>query len=216
MPDVAFGALPGYGTTNSDYLKLRKCSNVTILENKTNLDDIFSQTRVLLMPSLWSEGFGMAAVDAMLRGIPVLGSDLGGIPEAMLETGFLLPISPIENYQEVLGENLLPIPTIPSQNIAPWVEALRALLSDNALYESHSRVARGKAHRFVEGLSVAPLEKHLKELEAVSGVPGHDNPGLGSRRWDDTEDTLFESLSRLSAEQLALLNFKLRDRKAIR
>ena len=34
------------------------------------------------MPSLWFEGFGLIAMEAMLRGLPVIASDSGGLEEA--------------------------------------------------------------------------------------------------------------------------------------
>ncbi len=38
---------------------------------------VFANTKMLLMPSLWFESFGLVAVEAMLNGIPVLASDRG-------------------------------------------------------------------------------------------------------------------------------------------
>ena len=35
---------------------------------------VFARTRLLLMPSLWLESFGLVAAEAMLNGIPVLAS----------------------------------------------------------------------------------------------------------------------------------------------
>ena len=38
---------------------------------------VFASTKLLLMPSLWLESFGLVAAEAMLNGIPVLASDRG-------------------------------------------------------------------------------------------------------------------------------------------
>ena len=40
---------------------------------------VFSRTKLLLMPSLWLESFGLVAAEAMLNGIPVLASNRGAL-----------------------------------------------------------------------------------------------------------------------------------------
>ena len=41
--------------------------NITMLRNCKNIDEVLRQTRVLLMPSLWFEGFVLIVVEAMLQ-----------------------------------------------------------------------------------------------------------------------------------------------------
>jgi len=52
---------------------------------------------VFLLPSEL-ESFGLSALEAMAAGVPVVGSDAGGLPEVVrhAETGFLLPVGDIE------------------------------------------------------------------------------------------------------------------------
>jgi amino acid adenylation domain-containing protein len=166
FPDVSFAVLGGYGTTSDDHVALRALPNVTALPNRRDLDDIFCQTRALLMPSLWMEGFGMAAVDAMLRGIPVLASNYGGLTEATLGAGYLLPVRPIEQFEDRLDDNMLPVPIVPAQDIAPWSAALADLLSSRARYEQQANAAYRAANEFVAGLSVVPFELMLTRLAA--------------------------------------------------
>ena len=47
----------------------RDLPNVTVLETVPNIDEVLSRARLLLMPSLWLEGFGLIAMEAMLRGL---------------------------------------------------------------------------------------------------------------------------------------------------
>jgi len=42
---------------------------------------LFDQIDFLIFPSLWNEPFGRGVAEAMSRGIPVIGTDRGGIPE---------------------------------------------------------------------------------------------------------------------------------------
>jgi len=212
LPEVKFAALPGYGTTSSDKEVLAGLHNVTLLENRRNLDDIFKLTSIVLMPSLWLESFGMAAVDSMLRGIPVLSSDFGGLLEAKLGTDYLLPVNPIERFEERLGENMLPVPIVPAQDIAPWIDALHGLLSDNALYEWQSNAVREVATRFVSGLSVAPLEELLNDL--MSKPLGTGVTTSQDTTWKST--TMSDGLEHLTPQQQALLVEVLKKKAASR
>ena len=44
---------------------------------------VYSMTRLLLMPSLWNESFGLVAAEAMLNGIPVLASNRRALTETV-------------------------------------------------------------------------------------------------------------------------------------
>lgn len=48
----------------------------------TELDAVYAAADLLIAPSR-AESFGMAATEALARGIPVVGSDVGGLPEAL-------------------------------------------------------------------------------------------------------------------------------------
>jgi glycosyltransferase involved in cell wall biosynthesis len=214
LPDVQFAALPGWGTTNAERTTLDTLPNVLLLENRKNLDDILHRTRVLLMPSLWVEGFGMAVIDAMLRGIPVLASNYGGLVEAKLGTEYLLPVQPIERFEDRLDENMLPIAVVPQQDIDPWQNALSRLLSDRALYERQSAAAHAAASTFVSALGVEPLEDFLLRLltesqsgrrQLVRALEDKDSHGAESDRVRRSEE-----IADLTPQQQALLILRLR------
>src|SRR5204862_2588803 len=96
MPDFDFGVVPGWGTTRADRRALERLPNVRILPNPRNIEDVLSRTRVLLMPSLWYEGFGLIVMESMLRGIPVVASDAGGLAEAKHGTGYVIGVRTIQ------------------------------------------------------------------------------------------------------------------------
>ena len=146
LPAHEFGVVPGWGTTAEDRRDLLRLPNVRILPNARNIDDVLARTRVLLMPSLWYEGFGLIVMESMLRGIPVVASDSGGLKEAKRGTGYVIPVQTIERYQPVFDEHAMPKPVVQPNDLAPWVAALEELLADRAAYERESaRVARRRA-----------------------------------------------------------------------
>jgi glycosyltransferase involved in cell wall biosynthesis len=171
MPALAFGALPGWGTTAGDRREIEALPNIRLLPNCRDIEAVLERTRVLLMPSLWYEGFGLIVMEAMLRGIPVVSSDSGGLKEAKAGTGYVIPVRPIEEYQPVFDEHGMPRPVSEPQDIDPWVEALETLLGDRAAYESEARRSREAALRFVGGLRASQMEETLLALQPAAGAP---------------------------------------------
>ena len=164
MPHVKFAAIPFWGTTPEDRDALVRLPNMTLLNPSPNLDDIFKQTKVLLVPSVWGEAFPQLVGDAMLRGIPVLASNAGGLPETKLGVDYVIPVNMIERY--VLDSEKQVQPVVPDQDISPWVEALSNVLTDRALYEQLSRDSREAMLSFLDGLGPIHVERYLEELAA--------------------------------------------------
>jgi len=156
FPDVDFAAVPTWGADQGLVDRLRTLPNVRILKPVNDIEDILRQTRILLVPSLWPETFGYVVPEAMLRGIPVLASDIGGLPEAKLGVDYVLPVVPGEFRREGFFS--------PPQDIAQWSQALRALLSDEDTYRRCSRQSRQAAHDFVARVSVPRFEDLMNQL----------------------------------------------------
>jgi glycosyltransferase involved in cell wall biosynthesis len=59
--------------------------------NKRELDRFYSEARIIVVPSLWYEGFPSVIIEAMLHNRPVICSRIGGLPEIVDEgkTGLL-------------------------------------------------------------------------------------------------------------------------------
>lgn len=57
-----------------------------------NVADILPNLNLLVIPSLW-EGFGLTALEAMVAGVPVVATSVGGLPEVVEHgsTGLLVP-----------------------------------------------------------------------------------------------------------------------------
>lgn len=164
FPGRPFEALAGWGTTTADRRLLSPLANVRLSGTVANIDEVLARASVLLMPSIWYEGFGLIAMEAMLRGVPVIASDSGGLKEAMQGSPFVIPVRAIERYRAEFDETHMPVPEEPAQEIEPWAVALRTLLSDRRVYDEEARRARESAVRFVSALRASDLESMLAGL----------------------------------------------------
>jgi hypothetical protein len=176
FPAQGFGAMAGWGTTASDRAELAARPNIEMLPNCRHIADFLRRTRILLMPSLWYEGFGLTVMEAMLHGIPVISSDAGGLVEAKMGTPFVAHAPAIERYAPVFDDHSLPQPVIGPVDLRSWEDALRALLTDRALYERVSATSREAALRFAGGLDAGRMPRFLESLQPGEAV--RERPSL--------------------------------------
>jgi surfactin synthase thioesterase subunit/glycosyltransferase involved in cell wall biosynthesis len=202
MPGVRFLAVPTWGTNQADRAALARRRNITVLDPVDNVDEILRRTRVLLVPSLWAEARSRVVVEAMLRGVPVLAGNIGGIREAKLGVDYLLPVRPIEKYQPQLDEQMVPVAHVPPQDTGPWQAALDGLLSDHLHYRELSRAGRKAALAYAADLSVGPFEALLAQTTArpARTHAAHAAAGAPSE----------SALDRLSPDRRKLLALRLR------
>lgn len=66
----------------------------------------FTQMDVLVLPSLFGEGMPMVILEAMATGVPVVASDVEGIPEVLEygKTGLIVPAGDIKQLATVIGD----------------------------------------------------------------------------------------------------------------
>jgi glycosyltransferase involved in cell wall biosynthesis len=208
FPRVPFAAVPTWGTTPEDRAALEALANVTVLPPVTDVDQLYGTTRIVLVPSLWAEAKPRTVVEAMLRGIPVLAADTGGIAEVADQ---VLPVQAIERFTDKLDHNFLPIPVVPEQDLNPWIAALDRLLTDRAHYEARSRAVRKRSQAYVSALDCSPFEQFLLRLQKdpESAAPGR------MRMAEKTEpvETGGPRIEGLSAAQQALLIHRLKQKK---
>ncbi len=108
--------------------ELRPQPGLTVLpwRRPEDLAAVYADADVVVAPSLWEEPFGIAAVEAMAAGRPVIASKLGGLAEIVSdgETGSL----------------------IPPGDARALADALQAYSQDRALVAEHGLAARQRAN----------------------------------------------------------------------
>jgi glycosyltransferase involved in cell wall biosynthesis len=100
--------------------------NIRFEPRTADMKALFRRTRVLLAPSQWEEAWGRVASEAHCSGIPVVGSNRGGLGEAIGPGGVAL------DHDAPLEE---------------WVGAVRALWSDPVRHAAASAAALSYSRR---------------------------------------------------------------------
>jgi len=142
-PDIPLLVVEGRGaeaTLAGCGLDLRKYGNVFLMSHTSDPRRFWRVTRLCLLPSLWRENQPLVAVEALVNGIPVIGSDRGGIPEVLGAAGIILPLP--DRLTPAAG--LLPTP----EEVAPWIEAVIRLWDDAEFYEEHCRRVSAESRRW--------------------------------------------------------------------
>jgi N-acetyl-alpha-D-glucosaminyl L-malate synthase BshA len=81
--------------------ELKLQDHVVFLGKQDCLVELLSSADIFLMPSQ-SESFGLAALEAMACGVPVVSSSVGGLPELNIhnQTGFIAEIGDVEQMSK--------------------------------------------------------------------------------------------------------------------
>ncbi|MFB6274508.1 MAG: N-acetyl-alpha-D-glucosaminyl L-malate synthase BshA [Salinibacter sp.] len=124
--------------------------DVRFLGKQDPVEEILSIADVFLMPS-GSETFGLAALEAMACEVPVVATDVGGLPELIVhgETGFLCPLDDIEEF----------------------TECTRVLLTDDELHGEMAAAARTRAVETFDIDRVVPRYEDYYERVREAAVP---------------------------------------------
>ncbi len=91
------GEGPERSSTQALARRLGVLDRMRFLGTQRDIGEIASMADVFLLPSEL-ESFGLSALEAMACGVPVIGSDAGGLPEVVRhsESGYLLPVGDVE------------------------------------------------------------------------------------------------------------------------
>ena len=121
-PDVPLLVVEGSGTerTLADCgIDLRTYGNVYVMSQTAKPHHYWAVTRICVLPLLCWESQPLVAIEAMVNGVPVIGSDRGGIPETLGEAGIVLAVP--SRLTPVTRE----LPT--AMEVEPWAKSIIAL-----------------------------------------------------------------------------------------
>ncbi|MDZ7683547.1 MAG: N-acetyl-alpha-D-glucosaminyl L-malate synthase BshA [Fodinibius sp.] len=120
------------------------CDHVRFLGKQDQVEDILSIADLFLIPS-GSETFGLAALEAMSCSVPVISSNIGGLPEVNIhgETGYLCDL----DDTECMGEYAVKI------------------LTDKKLHKQLSKNARKQAKRFEMSKVITQYEEYYEQCK---------------------------------------------------
>ena len=135
--------------------------NLFGMANTPDPRKFYRVTKVLIMPSLVNESFGLAAAEAMTNGIPVLASTRGALPEVVGDGGILLGIP--GRYTPQTTE------TPRAEEVEAWVDAIIRLWDDEGFYRQQSRKALERSRIWSPG--------HLRPRYADFFRNVHPQPG---------------------------------------
>ena len=116
--------------------------NVKVIKWTDDIKEIYSKTRLLLVPSIWPDPCPRVCIEAMANGIPFIVSNKGGLPEEAKDCGLV-----IENIND----------------IDEWVKAV-IKFDEKAFYEDMSKKAKWKFLEFGFNRQFNKFELLLKSL----------------------------------------------------
>lgn len=72
--------------------------------NPQELQGVLQESDVVVVPSVWEETFCLTLSEALAGGVPVIASDIGAIPERVIEgkNGFLFPPGDVDRLVEII------------------------------------------------------------------------------------------------------------------
>jgi len=117
LPEESFILVESWSLSDSNLAalqdKLSNLTNVKFSRRVPDIQSIYRQTKLLIVPSVWEEAFGRVVIEAQSCGIPVIASTRGGLPESVGSGGVC-----VDNYL----------------NIDAWLTAIKQITLDEKNY----------------------------------------------------------------------------------
>jgi glycosyltransferase involved in cell wall biosynthesis len=131
--------------------KLDSCVQITGFLTGHALADALRNVMVMVMPSIWEETAGLAAMEQMMRGRLVIASDIGGLGEIVGESGL----------------------TFAPGDADALAARMRSVILDRSIMERYGQLARTRASVLFEQQRM--IEEHARIYRALLNRPGQDS-----------------------------------------
>jgi glycosyltransferase involved in cell wall biosynthesis len=174
-PDIPLLVVEGSGTERTLVdcgLDLRAHGNISLMAHTPDPRIFWGVTRICVMPSLRWESQPLVAIEAMTNGVPVVGSDRGGMPEALGDSGIVLGLP------SRLGPAARELPT--AEEVEPWVKTIVALWDDREWYSELSRRAILESNRWAPEVLEPQYVDFFERLRQSHRSAVGRSPGAGT------------------------------------
>jgi glycosyltransferase involved in cell wall biosynthesis len=140
LPSYNFIGVKGAYGKQVEYEK--KLPNVTILDNTPDIQEVYKESRIVLMPSNY-ESWGRVAIEAGCSGIPTIASPTPGLKESLDYAGIFADVD----------------------NVADWVDAIK-MLDNKENYKKYSELSKKRSEEVTNDfyLQMEDLEQKLASI----------------------------------------------------
>ena len=135
--------IAGTGPLEEDvrqYVADKKISNIMFLGFKTgkDLSNIVGNAKAIILPSEWYENGPYSAIEALQLGRPIIGADIGGIPELIDNNGYLFKSRNIDSLKDAI----LKLEKLDNEQYGVFKDNSLNLFERNYTNEKHYRLLK--------------------------------------------------------------------------
>ena len=135
--------IAGTGPLEEDvrqYVADKKISNIMFLGFKTgkDLSNIVGNAKAIILPSEWYENGPYSAIEALQLGRPIIGADIGGIPELIDNNGYLFKSRNIDSLKDAI----LKLEKLDNEQYGVFKDNSLNLFERNYTKEKHYRLLK--------------------------------------------------------------------------
>ena len=118
-----------------EYLKVHNMTNVKLLGFKSGqeLINVVGNAKAVILPSEWYENGPYSAIESLQLGRPIIGSELGGIPELIDGNGKVFEHGNVEELREILEQ----FPKPETLEYEQYCKRSREIFAENYMAEGH-------------------------------------------------------------------------------